>query len=728
MVCPRLLPRFILLGAAATRARASEATLADSTARRAEQPRVACGVCELAVREGRALFVRDGLRGEEALADAVDALCSAKTRHGQWLTKLSLERVSADSEVVVVAREESGECNGDCLVAQRACRRALDGHEDEIVRLLLGAGAGASAAESEGEDPTAALSSKVCERVCNRRSAASKLAAATPEAVLAPQAGRPSPKAAATRANVREPASAPRGAPTDLAGASAAAATTAAAATSLSEGTVDFDRGEELEQVVCQVCGLAVEEGHGLVERQGISGDEDAIQDAVDALCSVGKLQGRWLTKLDLEQNGAVLSVLRQKRYGECRSECLTVQRACARSLRGSEERFVKLLAQGSELEPMKAVVCKKACIKTPRELRGVRRDEVFQPMSILEAAVMEALDELQSPTAKATTDDEQRKESSATQAAGGVAPAGTAAVAQLAQATHVAPGGRAAEAAQRSSRPVTVMATASPGKAATEREANIVAHATAVTLLSLLLSCRASQSWQVAISLAVLIALRVLLLDGGLCLLTRCSRRRSRRSSVSRDDVPTSRVAPGLFVSTRRSSPRDKTPPSRSVGGASVSRSRAAAAAAGDSYDGFIDADDLREGIDELAAVLAAQEERLRGLERLARRATGRALKDAVRAQAILGDLRARLERCGGFGDLSGGGSPMGLACAAERGDLDAAELLGDGCTRCGAVAPEYRCRRCRGAWYCNAACQREHWALHRAACRACRRTGAVV
>ena len=40
--------------------------------------------------------------------------------------------------------------------------------------------------------------------------------------------------------------------------------------------------------------------------------------------------------------------------------------------------------------------------------------------------------------------------------------------------------------------------------------------------------------------------------------------------------------------------------------------------------------------------------------------------------------------------------------------------------CARCGAAGATKRCGGCKGVMYCSAACQRRHWAAHKAACSA--------
>merc|ERR1719215_2571340 len=96
---------------------------------------------------------------------------------------------------------------------------------------------------------------------------------------------------------------------------------------------------EAIAHVSCQVCELAVTEAKAYAKENAIV-DEDGIADLVDGLCSLKNKQGRWVSQIDIfrETADGRLQIEKQPGPGECKTECLTVQRACTQSLNGKEE------------------------------------------------------------------------------------------------------------------------------------------------------------------------------------------------------------------------------------------------------------------------------------------------------------------------------------------------------------------------------------------------------
>merc|ERR1719410_1941697 len=109
--------------------------------------------------------------------------------------------------------------------------------------------------------------------------------------------------------------------------------------------------------------------------------DEDELSDMVDGLCSVKNKEGRWVSKLDIvrEDSESQLTVERQQTMGFCKSECLTVQRACSAALKGREEDLVSMLQGRKSAKEMKKNMCKKQCKKTLPKLKQWT-DEAFAP------------------------------------------------------------------------------------------------------------------------------------------------------------------------------------------------------------------------------------------------------------------------------------------------------------------------------------------------------------
>merc|ERR1711860_302558 len=104
---------------------------------------------------------------------------------------------------------------------------------------------------------------------------------------------------------------------------------------------------EAIANIKCEVCGIAVQEARSYAQENSVN-DEDGLSDLVEGICSVKKKEGRWVAKFDItrEDDEAPLTLTKQG-LGACKNECLTIQRACAASLKGQEETLVELLIAG---------------------------------------------------------------------------------------------------------------------------------------------------------------------------------------------------------------------------------------------------------------------------------------------------------------------------------------------------------------------------------------------
>merc|ERR1719262_790764 len=91
---------------------------------------------------------------------------------------------------------------------------------------------------------------------------------------------------------------------------------------------------EGIAHVQCKVCEMAMKEARDYATENNIK-DDDSLSDMIDGLCSVKKKEGKWVSMLDItrEDDGAPLELTKKGMIGYCKSECLTVQRACTASL-----------------------------------------------------------------------------------------------------------------------------------------------------------------------------------------------------------------------------------------------------------------------------------------------------------------------------------------------------------------------------------------------------------
>lgn len=117
--------------------------------------------------------------------------------------------------------------------------------------------------------------------------------------------------------------------------------------------------------VQCDVCKQAMKEARSQVRNQSIS-EEDAMSDVVENLCSPNKNEGKWIAKIDIarhaEEMRLVLSM--QDQVGHCRNECRTIQKSCAKAIKGKEESLVSLLLESVGLARLHNMICDRACKK----------------------------------------------------------------------------------------------------------------------------------------------------------------------------------------------------------------------------------------------------------------------------------------------------------------------------------------------------------------------------
>lgn len=118
-------------------------------------------------------------------------------------------------------------------------------------------------------------------------------------------------------------------------------------------------------------------EAHGLVVEMGIDLKvEDEVVDFVDNICTLGKREGRWLRRLDVQDADGYLTVENMTEYGECRNECLLVRKACQAALGSKQEDLVELLRSRPSVSSLTQGICKKVCKKKLPPLKYKRVDE----------------------------------------------------------------------------------------------------------------------------------------------------------------------------------------------------------------------------------------------------------------------------------------------------------------------------------------------------------------
>lgn len=143
-------------------------------------------------------------------------------------------------------------------------------------------------------------------------------------------------------------------------------------AASLSDG--------EVTQVKCAVCQFAMVEASNLIVEMGIDRKvEDEVIDFADNLCTLSKREGRWLRQFDVKDSvDGRLTVENMTEYGECRSECLLLRKACQAALGKKLEKLVDLLRSEAALPALTKGVCQAICKKKLPPLTYKRVDEVW--------------------------------------------------------------------------------------------------------------------------------------------------------------------------------------------------------------------------------------------------------------------------------------------------------------------------------------------------------------
>jgi hypothetical protein len=116
----------------------------------------------------------------------------------------------------------------------------------------------------------------------------------------------------------------------------------------------------------------------------------------------VKKPEGKWVSMMDIRKQGDKLSLARESLVGHCKSECLSIQRACTASLKDKEEDIVEImktaLKEESGSDELKAQICKKPCSKKPPKLKNFV-DEPFKPRDPKEVEAEERVKKMEAET-----------------------------------------------------------------------------------------------------------------------------------------------------------------------------------------------------------------------------------------------------------------------------------------------------------------------------------------
>lgn len=389
--------------------------------RREEVQHIKCQVCKIAVTAGR-LFLEEHnlLADSEKSSDVVEALCIAKRPEGRWLTHLDLQE--EDGKISVVQHTEFGVCRRECFTAQRACEDSLEGMEEELLQELTSA------------NGVADLFYTTCKKSCVKEPR--KMEHTRKDELFQPLVTSGNATTAVAQEDEKEDQwndehelgvdfenlfpyddSGKTEDGEDKEDEAEDEEETAEEDTSdeheetaedyeesANEESEDYDiQGdddmdestrqehlEEVEYVKCQVCGHAVMEGRVFLEEHDLLNDPKKGMKSVKSLCRLKQPEGKWLTRLDLQQEGTAINVIRSEGFGLCRRECHVAQLACEEVLDGLEEELLKEVKAAKQASDLQFSTCQEVCKSLPRQLTGKRNDEIFQPVNNVFAEAIE--------------------------------------------------------------------------------------------------------------------------------------------------------------------------------------------------------------------------------------------------------------------------------------------------------------------------------------------------
>mmetsp|Transcript_160600 Transcript_160600/g.283176 ORF Transcript_160600/g.283176 Transcript_160600/m.283176 type:complete len:270 (-) Transcript_160600:42-851(-) len=147
-----------------------------------------------------------------------------------------------------------------------------------------------------------------------------------------------------------------------------------------------------VEHVQCKVCELTIDMAKntvdGIEENSMKDINKDWVTDWVDVeLCNPSRGQGRWITAYDIvkededdESRMSDLALVFKNKHGHCNNECLTIQRACYRTIKGRQDELSDALYNHVSAAKLKAKFCKKKLCKDRKKLPPLDnwRDEKF--------------------------------------------------------------------------------------------------------------------------------------------------------------------------------------------------------------------------------------------------------------------------------------------------------------------------------------------------------------
>jgi len=153
--------------------------------------------------------------------------------------------------------------------------------------------------------------------------------------------------------------------------------------------------------ISCQTCSFAVD---ALVYHAGETNitEEDAMLDIVDGLCSVKKDQGKWVARVDIVESmkkpGELELITMPDGIGYCKSECISVQRACQSALKSKEDALSSMVLEGEKGDAIKKKVCKKTCSKKLPKLENFK-DEPWKARDAKEVEAEERVAKMEAET-----------------------------------------------------------------------------------------------------------------------------------------------------------------------------------------------------------------------------------------------------------------------------------------------------------------------------------------
>jgi len=166
----------------------------------------------------------------------------------------------------------------------------------------------------------------------------------------------------------------------------------------------------DVPYVRCSVCEEAVKHLHRSIKqrKEELQDSKDTLSEyeiigMVEGICDPASADGEWISKLDMVEDlaNAKIRLVEQEEFGECGSECKTMQRACEETMEDAAVEVAEALYKGEmQRAALSSLVCRElssACSrKTPKLPASRAPGPAFVPMDPKEREMQQMMQSMQ--------------------------------------------------------------------------------------------------------------------------------------------------------------------------------------------------------------------------------------------------------------------------------------------------------------------------------------------